>query len=60
MALKQFNTPESTQVWWITFRPAEHIAIEAGDAHDLPAPPSISTGYGVVIFQAGETRYEQI
>ncbi|MBN3787645.1 hypothetical protein [Burkholderia sp. Ac-20353] len=51
MTLKVLETPQQAQVWRVTFRPKERIAVEASDAEGRPAPLFISVGYGVVIYQ---------
>ncbi|WP_321959002.1 hypothetical protein [Burkholderia cenocepacia] len=51
MTLKALDIPRRSQVWRLTFRPRERIAIDAGDAESAVAPLFISVGYGVVIYQ---------
>ncbi|RQR67021.1 hypothetical protein DIE19_03155 [Burkholderia sp. Bp9126] len=53
MGLKLLDTPCRASVWRVTFRPREHVIVEAGDAQGKPAPLFISVGYGVVIYQLG-------
>jgi len=55
MTLKVLDTPRQAQVWRLTFRPRERIAVDAGDMQGGPAPLFISVGYGVVIYQLART-----
>ena len=56
MTLKVFAVPEETQVWRVTFRPNERIAVEAAQVERMPAPLFVSVGYGAVIYQEGAHR----
>ncbi|RQR52308.1 hypothetical protein DIE18_32275 [Burkholderia sp. Bp9125] len=57
MALKVLDVPPQAQVWRLTFRPREHIVVDAGDVQGQPTPLFVSVGYGVVIYQlAGTSR----
>ncbi|TCW83038.1 hypothetical protein C5O80_18290 [Burkholderia sp. SRS-46] len=56
MTLKELVKPLRTQVWRVTFRPKEHIVVEAGVTEDMPAPLFLSIGYGVVIYQLGSEK----
>ena len=51
MNLQQLTPPRSNQVRRVTFRPREHLIVQASDADSLPAPLSVSVGYGMVIYQ---------
>ncbi|MDN7491521.1 hypothetical protein CFB40_18740 [Burkholderia sp. AU31652] len=51
MALKALSTPDEPQVWRVTFRPREHVVVDAGRDGDTTAPLFVSIGYGVVIYQ---------
>ncbi|MBN3816248.1 hypothetical protein G3N57_06285 [Paraburkholderia sp. Se-20369] len=53
MTLKELGTPQQTQVWRLTFRPKEHIVVDAAETEGMPAPLFISVGYGVVVYQLG-------
>ncbi|MBA9833589.1 hypothetical protein J4M90_38495 [Burkholderia contaminans] len=58
MALKELSMPDESQVWRVTFRPREHIVVDADRDGDTTAPLFVSVGYGVVIYQslAGAVR----
>jgi len=49
--LKELSGPDEPQVWRVTFRPREHIVIDADRDGDTTAPLFVSIGYGVVIYQ---------
>ncbi|PFH19508.1 hypothetical protein BX604_6111 [Burkholderia sp. JKS000303] len=51
MVLKELSGPDEPQVWRVTFRPREHIVIDADRDGDTTAPLFVSIGYGVVIYQ---------
>jgi hypothetical protein len=53
MALKVLETPRESQVWRVTFRPQERIAVDADGTAGAPAPLFVSIGYGVVVYQIG-------
>ncbi|WP_322074669.1 hypothetical protein [Burkholderia cepacia] len=57
MTLIALYTPEQSQVWRLTFRPREHIVVDADDTQSRSAPLFVSVGYGVVIYQLGKDRY---
>jgi hypothetical protein len=56
VTMKELHTPQHTQVWRVTFRPQERISIDAQPSSNLPAPVFITVGYGVVIYQLGESQ----
>jgi len=51
IGLKQLAGPSKTQVWRVTFRPNERVAVDAGQSEGAPAPLFVNVGYGVVIYQ---------
>ncbi|WP_175912018.1 hypothetical protein [Burkholderia metallica] len=51
IGLKELTVPSKTQVWRVTFRPNERIAVDAGQSEGAPAPLFVNVGYGVVIYQ---------
>ena len=51
MNIKTLGTPASNHVWRVTFRPREHVIVQAHGAEGVSAPLSVSVGYGVVIYQ---------
>ncbi|WP_175762875.1 hypothetical protein [Burkholderia ambifaria] len=51
VGLKELAVPSQTQVWRVTFRPNERIAVDAGQSEGAPAPLFVNVGYGVVIYQ---------
>ncbi|VWB23115.1 hypothetical protein [Burkholderia metallica] len=51
IGLKELAVPSKTQVWRVTFRPNERIAVDAGQSEGAPAPLFVNVGYGVVIYQ---------
>lgn len=51
MNLRVLTTPNTNQVWRVTFRPREHLIVQASGADGQPAPLSVSVGYGMVIYQ---------
>ncbi|RQR52314.1 hypothetical protein DIE18_32320 [Burkholderia sp. Bp9125] len=51
MVVKELRTPAQSQVWRLTFRPAERIVVETARPEETSAPLFISVGYGVVIYQ---------
>ncbi|AOJ91194.1 hypothetical protein WS87_31185 [Burkholderia sp. MSMB0856] len=57
MTLKVLDTPQQSQVWRLTFRPRERIAVDDGDMRGAVAPLFISVGYGVVIYQLAKNSH---
>ena len=55
MNIKTLGTPVGNQVWRVTFRPREHVIVQAHGAEGVSAPLSVSVGYGVVIYQNSAT-----
>ena len=55
MNIKTLDTAASNQVWRLTFRPREHVIVQAQGADGVSAPLSVSVGYGVVIYQNSAT-----
>lgn len=55
MNIKTLDTAASNQVWRLTFRPREHLIVQAQGADGVLAPLSVSVGYGVVIYQNSAT-----
>ncbi|WP_334043179.1 hypothetical protein [Burkholderia ambifaria] len=55
MTLKELSRSDSPQVWRVTFRPREHIVVDADKDRGTTAPLFISIGYGVVIYQLRDT-----
>jgi len=51
MPINELAKPSVTKVWRLTFRPKEHIVVDAADAEVSPTPLFLSVGYGVVIYQ---------
>ena len=51
MNIKTLDRAASNQVWRLTFRPREHLIVQAQGADGVSAPLSVSVGYGVVIYQ---------
>ena len=57
MNIKTLGSPASNQVWRVTFRPREHVIVQAQGAEGVSAPLSVSVGYGVVIYQNSATPH---
>lgn len=55
MNIKTLGAPASNQVWRLTFRPREHVVVQAQGVDGVSAPLSVSVGYGVVIYQNSAT-----
>ena len=55
MNIKTLGSPANNQVWRVTFRPREHVIVQAQGAEGVSAPLSVSVGYGVVIYQNSVT-----
>lgn len=55
MNIKTLGSSANNQVWRVTFRPREHVIVEAHGAEGVSAPLSVSVGYGVVIYQNSAT-----
>nr|WP_175801761.1 hypothetical protein [Burkholderia anthina] len=51
IALKELSTPDVPEVWRVTFRPRESIAVDDDRDGGTSAPLFVSIGYGVVIYQ---------
>ena len=51
MNIKTLGTPDSNQVWRVTFRPREHVTVQVQGPDGVLAPLSVSVGYGMVIYQ---------
>lgn len=51
MVLKEISVPGQNQVWRVTFRPRERVAVRADQKEGTTAPLLVSVGYGVVIYQ---------
>ncbi|MDR8076630.1 hypothetical protein KPA96_13270 [Burkholderia cenocepacia] len=56
MVLKELDVSMQPQVWRVTFRPREHIVVEAGQDGRTSSPLFVSVGYGVVIYQRASIR----
>ena len=55
MNIKTLGTPDSNQVWRVTFRPREHVTVQVQGPDGVLAPLSVSVGYGMVIYQNSAT-----
>ncbi|WGY72879.1 hypothetical protein KEC55_30640 [Burkholderia cepacia] len=51
MSLKEISVPRQSEVWRVTFRPRERVAVDANHVEGTAAPLFVSIGYGVVIYQ---------